>query len=427
MCADVGDAMTPSPPAVRIFILLVTGAALALGAIAIAGLTPDPYRPVPHPAPLAAAFVVAIVLAGRFPIQVTFRTRVYVDTTVLTAAAILFDVPWAMAVAAVGVAVHQVILRDSWEEGLFNTAQTALYVGAGAAAYHALARAPLPPSLPGLGSVAAPLGCVVVMYVLNTLMVATIAALQVGSDPLRTWLGGLGLDLPEHAALVAFAVLGALVARDEPWALPMFVAPIAIVYLSLRRSQQMEETAYGALEFLATVVDLREPAHPGHSDRVAALARRVGERLGLPAEEAERIAAAARVHDVGKAGVVPDSPKSTGAGTVARNGAAQRHPALGAELVGQFPRYSLVARDVRHHHERWDGGGYPDGLAGDAIPVGARIIAVADAFDQLAVPDSNPIPSTEAMLRQLRAGADSRWDPRVVDALVDVVSEADSQ
>ena len=102
----------------------------------------------------------------------------------------------------------------------------------------------------------------------------------------------------------------------------------------------------------------------------------------------------------------------------------RRHPVVGADLAAQFPAYAFAARDIRHHHERWDGGGFPDGLAGAEIPVGARIIGVAEAFDAMIHPTAyRPALSARTALHELERGAGTRWDPAVVAAMVAVAGE----
>jgi hypothetical protein len=414
--------MAKEPRAVRVYVILVAAAAAGLWAAALAGALPAPADPLSRPAPLAAAFAVAIVAAGRFPLEVSFRSKVYVDTAIVTAAAMLFDVPWAMAAAAAGVAANEAILGATWTQGVFNTAQTAFYVGAGSSVFHAVSALPISPALPGLGNPVAPVACAAVMYAVNSFAVATVAALQEGERPLRSWLDGLTIDLPEHAALVACAAVGVLVARDRPWALPFLAVPVAVVYLSLRRSRQVEATAYAALELLARVVDLRDPARAGHGERAANLAHAAARALGLPPADAERIATAARLHDVGRADIGRDDPSAHRPDAAGPDAIAARQAAAAAGIVVRFPRFALVARDIRHQWERWDGGGVPDGLTGEAIPLGARIVAAVAAFDDLAATAPDPPTGRERALRELRAGAGHRWDPRVVEALATFVA-----
>jgi len=113
---------------------------------------------------------------------------------------------------------------------------------------------------------------------------------------------------------------------------------------------------------------------------VAALTTRLALALGLDAAQARMVGLAARLHDIGKVGV-PDTVLQK-RGRLLEEGWAvmQAHPVVGAEVVGHVPALRALAPLIRAHHERWDGRGYPDGLAGEAIPLGARVIAVADAY-----------------------------------------------
>ena len=281
------------------FVGLVAGGAILLFGVALA--TRDGLGAAIgwRAALLAFAFAAATALAQRFPLHLTYQTKVYVDTAVLTAAAFVFDVPTAMLVAAAAAAIHVAFVREGWAPAIFNVAQTALYVGAGTAVFRALATESLPPALPGLGNLWAVLASAAVMHLLNTLAVAVVGALQVGVRPWRSWRTGLWLDLPEHVALVVFGVLIAVVTVDRPWALPFFAVPVAVVYASLRRQIQLRAATQAAVEGLADTIDLRDPDQVGHSRRVADHARRIADRLGINPFETERITAAARVHDVG--------------------------------------------------------------------------------------------------------------------------------
>jgi HD-GYP domain-containing protein (c-di-GMP phosphodiesterase class II) len=136
------------------------------------------------------------------------------------------------------------------------------------------------------------------------------------------------------------------------------------------------------LRGLVTALEARVPGAAGHGRRVAERSRTIGRRLGLGGFELERLEWAARVHDVGKIIVSPEILEKPGALTHCEYEEIQRHAVFGARLVASLGDPTLTAI-VRHHHERLDGSGYPDRLRGDEIPLGARIIAVADTFDAL--------------------------------------------
>jgi putative nucleotidyltransferase with HDIG domain len=173
------------------------------------------------------------------------------------------------------------------------------------------------------------------------------------------------------------------------------------------------------LERLSEALEARDARVLRHSSRVARHAHMVAERLGLPPAETARIRAAATVHDVGKIDTPPEILNKPGPLTDTEFATIKRHAARGAQMVSILADEELTAI-VRHHHERLDGRGYPDGLRGAEIPLGARIIAVADTFDALT--SDRPYRAAHSHKRALeilRANAGTQLDPDVVDAFAD--------
>jgi HD-GYP domain-containing protein (c-di-GMP phosphodiesterase class II) len=187
------------------------------------------------------------------------------------------------------------------------------------------------------------------------------------------------------------------------------------------------ERELAALRRLGVIFEARDGFSHGHSGRVARHAERIARRLGLPDDEVARIEAAAAVHDVGMVRV-PGSvlARRDDELTPEESGLVERHAVHGAEQVAAVAD-PAIASYVRHHHERVDGAGYPDGLARDAIPLGARIIAVADRFDELISPAPLRSPhSRRNALDELSARAGTELDAAVVAAFVTYYSGARS-
>jgi HD-GYP domain-containing protein (c-di-GMP phosphodiesterase class II) len=162
-----------------------------------------------------------------------------------------------------------------------------------------------------------------------------------------------------------------------------------------------------------------------HSSRVARLARCVGPCLAFSARELQQLELAAALHDVGKIGI-PDSVLLKPGPLDDEEWALMRcHPTWGAELIATAPGLEAVAEIVLTHHERFDGGGYPNGLRGDQVSTASRLVAVCDAFDAI-VSDRphRPASSPEVALRELRAGAGTQFDPSVVTVFCEIVLEA---
>jgi putative nucleotidyltransferase with HDIG domain len=177
------------------------------------------------------------------------------------------------------------------------------------------------------------------------------------------------------------------------------------------------------------LLDLSEAlarAHSGtaeHAQSVAELAERVGARLGMRGSELRTLRWGALLHDVGKIEVRREVLNKPGPLTDAEFEEVKQHTVVGAQMVERVARLGKVHQLVRWSHERWDGDGYPDGLAGVAIPLGARVICVCDAFD--AMVSNRPYRSAMTVrqaLEELRLSAGSHFDPAVVDALVGEVA-----
>ncbi|MDQ3644380.1 MAG: HD-GYP domain-containing protein, partial [Actinomycetota bacterium] len=185
---------------------------------------------------------------------------------------------------------------------------------------------------------------------------------------------------------------------------------------SVAAGRLTQEERAGLLTQLASALEVRDPYTHGHSRRVARHASNIAKRMGLPTAEVAKIRTAGVIHDVGKVKIPAGVLRKEGKLTDAEFEVVKRHPVEGATMISTLGDDELTAI-VRHHHERLDGTGYPDRLAGEAIPLGARIIAVADTFD--AITSTRPYRSAHAhkeALGILKAEAGAQLDPDAVRA-----------
>ena len=180
---------------------------------------------------------------------------------------------------------------------------------------------------------------------------------------------------------------------------------------------EQEEMLLSFVRSLVSSLDAKDPYTRGHSERVAAIGRRLAEQLGLPSEEVEAVYLAGLLHDVGKIGVSDDILRKPGKLTDDEFTQIQQHPMIGYQILGGISRLRHVLPGVRSHHESMDGSGYPDGLAGDEIPPMARILAVADSYDAMGSdrPYRSGMP-LEKLERILRDGAGTQWDAAIIEA-----------
>jgi putative nucleotidyltransferase with HDIG domain len=187
----------------------------------------------------------------------------------------------------------------------------------------------------------------------------------------------------------------------------------------------LEQDALEAVETLNATVDARDPYTAGHSQRVQEIALSVARELGMEGRELDAIAHAGLFHDIGKLGV-PDAILTKPAKlTDQEYELMKHHPADGAKIVAKFGRLRDAVPLIRHHHERWDGRGYPDRLAADSIPLGAAIVGLADAWDAMTTdrPYHRALDLSEAEA-ELRSHRGTQFAPMVVDAFFRVYERA---
>ncbi len=234
------------------------------------------------------------------------------------------------------------------------------------------------------------------------------------------------VGLPTVMATLALSFAGGILflLLKTPGGVGYVMAPglfgfVLAVRANVADAQRQTELKDQTLDLAAQALDARDRYTESHSIRVSELAGQLGELLELGDRECELIRTAGSLHDLGKIGVRDDILNKPGPLTEDEWDIMRRHPDIGADMIAQHSALAEVAPLVRHHHERWDGSGYPAGLRADVIPFGARILAVADSFDTITGPRlyrqslMTPIEGVEDISRR----ANNWYDPNVVDAL----------
>jgi putative nucleotidyltransferase with HDIG domain len=243
--------------------------------------------------------------------------------------------------------------------------------------------------------------------------------------------------LPVLPSEVISAVLCALVAaiyvRTGVPAMTLMVIVLVVfqyllraLLLSRERAVRLAALQLGVVVSMIETLALRDRMTARHSAAVARYAAAMADALGWPRKERELVHTAGLLHDVGKFAFPDAILLADSRLTEEQREAVKAHPGDGARLLRRLDGYAPVADVVLAHHERWDGGGYPRGLAGEAIPPAARVIAVCDTYDVLTARDSyrKPVSSEEA-LAELRRVAGSQLDPQLVEAFADLVTRGE--
>ncbi len=204
---------------------------------------------------------------------------------------------------------------------------------------------------------------------------------------------------------------------------------ITAVRARLDRAQQLNVATLAqsyehSLTALANAVELRDPFEQGHVERVKTYALLLGEQLGIRGKQLEHLRFGAILHDIGKIHVAETILTKPAPLNEEEWAEIKKHPITGSEMLKDIPYLAGVIPIVRHHHERWDGKGYPDGLSGEEIPLLARIVSLADAFDTMLTTRSyRPALTFEQAYTEVLANSGTQFDPQVVHAFQIICGE----
>jgi HD-GYP domain-containing protein (c-di-GMP phosphodiesterase class II) len=223
-------------------------------------------------------------------------------------------------------------------------------------------------------------------------------------------------------SLGILAILIALIYALSPWYMILMLSPLFIVQISLREHMKLQRQAHLAFEKIAKIVSSRDPYTGIHSEEVAELAVKLAKVLNLPEKEIARIETAARVHDLGKIAVPDAILLKPGPLTEDEWKVMKQHPVVSAEILSGLEIYKDCVDIIRHEHEHWDGSGYPDGLKGEEIPLGSRIIAVADVWHALISDRPYRKAYTKEEARKImQEMAGKTLDPKLVEVFLKIV------
>jgi HD-GYP domain-containing protein (c-di-GMP phosphodiesterase class II) len=340
-------------------------------------------------------------------------------------AVFLLPQPLAVTASLLGLALGEALVGATSQQFAFNVARNTLQT--------AVAAIVINPCLPcGAFTVSEAQVLIKIIsaassyVVLGSVLTAGLHALYLHRSPIACWWQRRREDLLYQTALASLGVFAAMAAGDHPWAIVLVVFPIYIFYQAFAWAveQRLAANTEATVETLADAVDQQDPRTNGHSKRVAELSRRIALHMGIDETEARNIYLAARVHDLGKLSINNEILAKEGPLTEEERHELQSYVEASARLVGQIPEFHGGRNYVLYIRERWDGRGYPLGLQGTQIPTGARIIAVADAFDAMTSPRPHrpPLPMSQ-VIEELRRNRYVQWDGAVVDALIEIIGQ----
>jgi HD-GYP domain-containing protein (c-di-GMP phosphodiesterase class II) len=407
-----------NPPLDLIAGLFVSAAA---GGLAIVWSLMSSWVARPEDVILAAFLTLLLVVANRFPIHIRVASKIYMGSVVLFLMAALLPPALAATAAGAGLLAGELESRSRTGNPLSvvvgQAARWMLLVLLGSLLAHA---AILPSRLHVL--LLLPTAA---LLLLGDLLTVSLLLTPIVKEPWHRLVQAVAHEgIQAESTQYVLGVIGALMAQEYWWTLALLIVPTAFVYLAFKTGKEMHDETGRILENMADVVDLRDPYTGGHSRRVTKLVEATLASLGKQGPEVQLVVSAARVHDIGKIGMPDDVLRKTGKLTYDEWAVMKLHPEQGADLMKRYPGFSRGVEIIRHHHERWDGAGYPHRLGGTDIPFGARVVAVADSYDAMTSDRPYRPGMTPAHAVQLlREGRGVQWDPRIVDAFLESIAD----
>ncbi|MDY6827618.1 MAG: HD-GYP domain-containing protein [Bacillota bacterium] len=363
-------------------------------------------------------FLLLIIFSDAFPVTLPRGGSVTVSFATIAASILLFQ-PLVVIVIAISVELFMIIKEKPRVKHVFNAAQLTISTGVAALIYNYLTPTGLELSI---SHVPAFIISMIIFFLLNSSFVTLVLALVQGEKPYSIWLFNIKWCT---LTFLSMAPLGGLIAviyiNIGFWGLVLFLLPLILARHSFQSYMNMRQTFLDTIKSLSVAIDAKDPYTKGHSSRVADYVVSLARELKWPEDRVEFLQYIALIHDVGKVAVPEDILKKSSLLSREEFAVMKTHSEAGANILKEIKYFSAGADIIRHHHERWDGNGYPDKIAGEEIPEGSRILAVADTFD--AMTSDRPYRkslSSEVALRELQDCAGTQFDPKMVNAFIKI-------
>lgn len=378
------------------------------------------------PWPGILVFGLLIFMAEAMPVRIPRRyDTVSVSYAVIYAAILVFELPAAVWLAALAsVRLMDLTGKVPLKAVLFNRAQMALSAAAAGLTFAHLGGTPGKVEvLPDLWAL---LGAAGAYAAVNIFTVVTVMALTRGLSFWNVYSKDFRWLIPHYAALTPLGILIAVIYGELGFTgvLLLFV-PLVVARYSLQLYVHIRDAYLATIRAMVAAIEARDPYTAGHSRRVARYTAAAARKLSLPEDVVERLEYAAWLHDIGKLAVPDHILRKKGKLTADEWHLMRQHPRTGAGMLREINLLGRYVVIVLHHHERYDGQGYPDLLSGEEIPLGARLVAIADAFEAMTSKRPyRPRPLTrEEAFAELEAQAGRQFDPALVRVFIEAVRD----
>jgi hypothetical protein len=421
---EAANKKQPLPPMSWVFIVLVTsGAAIMLYFLSLPLIKGDwegEWWEI-------LIWAVLVVAAEKFVITLPRGGAVVtVGAAIDFAIIVLFGPGIAAWLGLLGALVSSGLARKvPFYKLIFNMGQHVLTLGTAAIVFTVLGG---DISNPGFFSLILPfIACVPVYFFVNNALICTIIGITDKISPVRVWLVDFRWTIGHDFILAPLGIVVAfLYFKISIWSLFAFFAPLALARYVYKLYMDLRNAYFDSIAALASALDASDPYTRGHSDRVTEYAIKVVRAMGMSEEEIESIEFAGRLHDIGKIGIDRSILRKRSRLNDREYREMQKHPNMGASIAGKLKFLKKAEGYVRHHHERYDGKGYPDGLKGEQIPIGARILGVVDAFDAMTSDRPyRPALSAEVALSELEKCIGKQFDPETAKVFIELLESGE--
>jgi len=405
------------PLKLKIYIGVITASAIALFIYLI------PSLPLLSNIWLVLIFFLAISVFAEFvPVDLPMAGSITIGFPIDFVIILVYGPVLAMLISAISAIISEALeKKTSWYKIIFNASQYALSVGVAGLTYQYVGgvvgfqnffKFALPAVL-----------CALSYCVVNSTLVTMVISLSQETRITTVWRLNIREMIPSYLAEAPIGFIMAIVYVDVGIiGILLFFLPLLLARRSFELYTKMRKVYLDTIRALAAAIDAKDPYTKGHSERVAEMSLTIAQELNLSGREIENIEYSALLHDIGKIGIADNILGKVSSLTNKEFDKIKEHTVMGAKIIEPVDFLKNSYKSIYHHHEKYNGKGYPDGLKSEDIPILARIIAVADAYD--AMGSDRPYRkklNKDKILKELKDQSGKQFDPEVVKVLISVL------
>ncbi len=366
-------------------------------------------------------FIIISILAEFIPVSLPAGGEITIAFPIDFVVILVYGPALAMVVAILGIIWKITRKRESWYKTIFNAAQYSLATGIAGMVYlnsggvigePNLFRYIIPAAL-----------CAITYCIINSSLVTVVISLDSGMNMAKVYRINIKEVLPSYLAEAPLGFIMAVIYVEIGiLGILLFFFPLFLARQSFELYTRMRKMYIDTIRTLAATIDAKDPYTRGHSERVSQMAVKLAKRVGYSEDEIEYIEYAAILHDIGKIGIEDRILGKKDKLTDEEYEKIKEHPVIGAGIIESIEFLKKCSQTVKHHHEHFDGNGYPDGLKGDAIPRTARLLAIIDAYDAMNSDRPYRRKLTEQdILNELQNEAGKQFDPEMVKIFITII------